>query len=45
MRFEMNAFNSELQLEFDEYVIEYKKFRPLKPDPSIFDIESMSKII
>lgn len=45
MRFEMNAYNSEFQLEFDVYVIEYKRFRPLKPDPSIFHIESMSKII
>ncbi|KAL4154437.1 hypothetical protein QTP88_000303 [Uroleucon formosanum] len=41
MRFQMNGFNSVFLSHFDDYIIVYKHFTPVKPDPSIFNIEEL----
>lgn len=38
----MNGFNSVFLSHFDDYVIIYKHFTPVKPDPSIFNVEGIS---
>lgn len=34
----MNGFNTVFMSHFDTYLISYKNFSPVKPDPSIFNI-------
>lgn len=40
----MNGYNSLLGSHFDYYVIVYRNFKPLKPDPSIFNIDGILPI-
>lgn len=41
----MNGYNSVFGSHFDKYLIVYKNFIPVKPDPSIFNIERMLKLL
>lgn len=42
----MNGFNTLFGSHFDKYVIVYKKFSPMKPDPEIFNVEGiLSKVL
>lgn len=35
----MNGYNSVFLSHYDDYMILYKNFSPVKPDPSIFNVE------
>jgi hypothetical protein len=37
----MNGFNSIFGSHFDKYVIVYKSFSPVKPNPEIFNVEGI----
>jgi len=41
LRYQMNGFNSVFLSHFDDYVIIYKHYTPVKPDPSIFNVEAL----
>ncbi|XP_025417805.1 digestive cysteine proteinase 1 [Sipha flava] len=42
LMFQMNGFNSIFGSHFDKYVIVYKSFSPVKPNPEIFNVEDLN---
>lgn len=41
----MNGINPVFGSHYDKYIIVYKNFSPVKPDPNVFNVEGIATII